>query len=218
MQTKRKSSASSVTVLIIILCLCVVVVLFFQRGSKPAEQNSSSSTPQEALATITEGPSPTPGPTNTPAPTFTFTPAPAGESRNNPFPGGTPIDIGGSMVLTIVGATRPADDIVRNANMFNSEPESGQEYLLVEIQVICTKDPSDKCNFSTYEIKAVNSDGIVLEDESFLDVEGMLKSSEFFGGATLKGKMFFLVPIDDKGVVLFYEPFLIGDLIYMALP
>ncbi len=101
---------------------------------------------------------------------------------------------------------------------FNKDPEAGDEYVQVDVQVVCNKATSDKCNFSAFSIKAVGADGNVRERELFVaGVEGLLESGEFFGGATKTGKVFFVVTKDDTSVVLFYEPFL-SDPIYLALP
>jgi hypothetical protein len=121
--------------------------------------------------------------------------------------------------LTIVEAVRPADDIIRRASAVNDEPETGQEYLQVRIQVVCNKPPNEKCYFDTDEIKAVGADGNIREAEWFIaGVEGLLESGEFFGGSARSGKMFFIVGKGDKNVVLFYDPWLYGDDIYLALP
>lgn len=205
--------------LIVLCCLCSVPIGIL---------NPSKSTPQANKPSVAEvQPTPRAGetqmPTNipvtdTPAPTAIPTLPPAGETRDNPAPVGTPIDIGGNMVFTIISGVRPADSIVINANMFNTQPEGNQEYVQLDVQVVCNKSSNDKCYFSPYEIKAVGIDGNVRDTEIMIaGVEGMMESGEFFGGATRSGKMFYIVPKDDKTVVLFYEPFF-GNPIYIAIP
>ena len=89
----------------------------------------------------------------------------------------------------------------------------------MRIQVVCNKPPNEKCYFDTDEIKAVGADGNIREAEWFIaGVEGLLESGEFFGGSARSGKMFFIVGKGDKNVVLFYDPWLYGDDIYLALP
>jgi hypothetical protein len=103
--------------------------------------------------------------------------------------------------------------------MFNTKPEAGQEYVQVDIQVVCNKSSKDKCYFAASTIKSVGADGNIRDAEILLSgVDGLIESGEFFGGGTRTGKMFFIVPKNDKSVVLFYEPFLFGDIIYLALP
>jgi len=206
--------------LVIFCCLCSVPVSILNPSTPTPKANIPSvaevqSTPVAGAAEI-----PTSIPvTNTPAPIDTPTPLPAGESRSNPIPAGTIVKIGGDMTLTITNVTRPADSIVMSGNQFNTQPEANLEYLLVDIQVVCNKSSDDTCYFAASEMKAVGADGNVHEVESFIvGVDGLLESGEFFGGATRTGKMFFIVPKDDKSVVLFYDPMLFGNTIYLALP
>lgn len=214
---KKKSNVVRIILFILVgvigVCFCIVVAALSSPKTATAPKTATG------LKPINQSPLNTsPAISVTPEPTFTPTLSPAGASRDNPVAAGTAFDVGGDMLLTIVSATRPADDIVRLGNQFNSEPEPGQEYILVDVQVACNKATSDKCNFSTYNIKAVGADGTVRDDESFIaGVDGLLESGEFFGGATKTGKMFFIVGKDDESVVLFYESFF-GDPIYFALP
>src|SRR5262249_12639901 len=150
--------------------------------------------------------------TNAPAPTDTPTSATAGQSRDNPVPAGNTVDLG-DMDLTIVSAVRPADATVKKGNSFNTKPESGQEYVEIDLKVDCKKASNSTCFFAASDIKAVGADGNVHEKEFISGVEGQLDSGDFFGGATRSGKMFYIVPKGDKSVVMFYKPF-IGDPIY----
>ena len=208
---------------ILLCCLCSIpIAILSPSTSTPEARNTSVANVQETqIPTQVEESkeTATPAPTDTPAPTSTPTLPPAGEARDNPVPAGMPVDIGGNMTLTIVGATRPADNIVSSGNMFNTKPEANQEYVQVDIQIVCNKSSNDTCYFAASAIKAVGADGNVHDAETFLSgIDGMIESGEFFGGATRTGKMFFIVPKDDKSVVLFYDPLLFGDTIYFALP
>lgn len=199
---------------IAITCICLGIILILA-PSTPQTASVPISAPESTEPLQSTDP---PAPTSAPAPTDTPVPIPAGDSRDNPVAAGTAVDIGGDMILTIVGAVRPANDIVEQANPFNAKPESGQEYVQVDVRVVCNKPSSEKCNFSAYNLKAVGSDGNIRDSEIFIaGVDGMIESGEFFGGATKLGKMFFVVVQGDTSAVLFYEP-LFGDPIYLALP
>jgi len=102
--------------------------------------------------------------------------------------------------------------------MFNDKPEAGQEYIQVEVSLVCTRDASSKCLFSQTMFQAVGADGLIHDVVFVAGVPGSLESTEFFGGATLTGKLFYLVPKDDKTVVLFHDPMLFGDSVYLGLP
>jgi predicted nucleic acid-binding Zn ribbon protein len=205
--SKKKASNLIIFGILVLICICVGLTRTISSGGKSPTETSAPNIPQ---ITATSG---------TPAPTDIPTLPPAGESRNNPVPAGTVVNIGGDMTLTIVNAIRPADSIVMNGNQFNTQPEANLEYVLVEVQVACNKSSNDKCYFAASEIKAVGADGNIHEAETFIaGVDGMIESGEFFGGATRTGKMFFIVPKDDKSVVLFYDPLLFGDTVYFAIP
>ena len=150
--------------------------------------------------------------------TSTPKPAPLGETRDNPYPVGTAVDIGGGMKVTVIFVTRPANEIVAAGNMFNDTPTPNQEYAIVRLHVECTKPTNDKCNFSTYEFKAVGADGRVQEQVFVAGVPEELEAfSEMFGGSFIEGSMVFLVAQGDQNVVLFHEPLIIGDPVYFAL-
>jgi hypothetical protein len=206
--------------LFILCCLCSVPVAILNPPTPTPKANNTSVAEVQSTPLASETQLPTNIPiTDTPAPTDIPTLPPAGESRDNPVPAGTVVNIGGDMTLTIVNGTRPADSIVLNGNMFNTKPEVNQEYVQVDIQVVCRKSSSDKCYFAVSEIKAVGADGNIHEAETFIaGVDGLIESGEFFGDATRSGKMFFIVPKDDKSVVLFYDPLLFGDTVYFAIP
>lgn len=205
--------------LFVLCCLFSVPVALLSPSTPTPKANNTSVAEVQSTPLAGETQMPTNIPvTNTPVPTDIPTLPPAGESRDNPVPAGTVVNIG-DMTLTIVSATRPADSIVLNGNMFNTKPEANQEYVQVDIQVVCNKSSSDKCYFAASEIKAVGADGNIHEAETFISgVDGLIESGEFFGGATRSGKMFFIVPKDDKSVVLFYDPLLFGDTVYFAIP
>jgi cell division septation protein DedD len=220
-QTSKATATSTIiptSVIITTPTLISTPTISFTPSDTPtlSDTPTPSNTPQP---TSTPKPTNTPQPTSTPKPTNTPTKPPAGESRDNPIPAGTTVDIGGNMALTIVSAIRPADSIVSNGNMFNTKPEANQEYLQVNIQVVCNKSSNDTCYFDPYEIKAVGADGNIHDEEIFIaGVDGLIESGDFFGGGTRVGKMFFIVPKGDNSVVLFHEPFLFGSRIYLALP
>jgi hypothetical protein len=160
------------------------------------------------IPTETKAPTTTPRPTDTPK---------AGTSRSNPVLHGSPVDIGGDITLKIVSVFRPADEVVLNANIFNSKPEQGLEYLQVGISATCEKSPDDKCILISSDLKAVSSDGLVRDIDFVAGVDGSLEfSTEFFGRSTVGGTVFYLVPVGDEEVVLFYER-LFGDPVYLAL-
>lgn len=159
----------------------------------------------------TEEPEPTEVPTE--APTATPTEAPIGTSRDNPAPLNTPVEVP-NYTMTLTSVTRPANDIVAAGNMFNSPPDEGYEYVMVEVTVTCKQ---DECAFSSYNLGVVGSESVVYDPEFVSGVDGMLESGEMLEGGTLTGKLFFIVKQGETDLVLRWEP-LIGDEAFMEIP
>jgi hypothetical protein len=152
-------------------------------------------------------------PTGTPQPTASL----QGTSRDNPYPMDSVVDIGGGMKLSVVFVTRPADEIVRQ-HIFVETPTPQQEYMIVAIHVVCTKKTNETCSFSTLQLKTVGSDGKVYEQQFDSSIPNAMEpGSEFFGGGSVEGSVLFLAVKDDPATVLYYEPFLFGDPIYISL-
>lgn len=207
---KLSRNGTIIIVLLVILCICVCIgVPFFT--PKSGTETPTPSVSATAEETATEGPSPTP------APTETATLAPVGKSRDNPFPSGDIQEIENGMTISIPVILRPANRVVKNANQFNTDPKEGQEYIQINVDLVCNKEVDEKCSVFVSNFKLVGSDGNVIQPSFVADVEGELENGEFFGGSEKGGKLFYVVQEGDEDVVLFYDPFL-GSEIYFALP
>jgi len=154
--------------------------------------------------------------TATKRPTLTPTTAPLGSSRSNPAPVGAEVTID-DMTFKVVELTRPADDIVAAGNMFYDKPEPGNEYAMVTISVTCNKSSDETCRVSYLDFKLIGSSGIVREPEIVAGVTGLLKSSKFFGGVTVTGKIIFEIAQDETNLILAYKPFLGVSEAYLAV-
>ena len=140
-----------------------------------------------------------------------------GKTRENPIPMGVEKNFG-IMSFLITDSVRPADDIVASGNQFNTKPEDTQEYLMVEAKSTCLKKTSEKCSFSPLEFKAVGYDGNVINVQFVVSgVSGQFDSGETFGGSIKAGRLFFLVPKGDPGVVIFYEPIFFGTPTFFSI-
>jgi len=131
-----------------------------------------------------------------------------GASPDKPFPFGTRIDIGDSMFLRVVNALRPADPIVINLYQFYTRPGAGQEYLEVDLMVECIAAKNDKCVFDYPNVQPMIPKGDVGSPAVVVlpPVNGMMDPfTEFFGGTSFQGKMFFIIPQDDNTLELIYK-------------
>lgn len=103
--------------------------------------------------------------------------------------------------------------------MFNSTPAPGQEYMLLNLRITCTKSSNDTCIFDKTALHVVGADGSVRDIEFVAGIPNEFDSHpEFFGGSSIEGVLVFLVTAGDTALVLFHEPFLIGDPVYIAIP
>ena len=147
----------------------------------------------------------------------TYTSAPLGTSRDNPAPFGSEVE-SDFMKFVILGSTRPADDIVLSADMFNIKPEKGQEYLFIQVQITCTKSSDQDCSLSLSELKAVGSLGIEYDVQWLITgVDGLLEGTDFYGGTTISGNLPFIIQSTDTNILFKYEPFF-GQSFYMSIP
>ena len=179
-----------------------------------SQTNAEEPTP-ESLPTSTEEPTLAPLPTSTEKPTEE---APLGTRRDNPAPVGSEV-LSDDMKFLVLSVIRPADDVVKKGNQFNSDAEEGKEYLFIEISITCALSNVEKCSFNTFTLKALGSLGIEYDAEWFVSgVDGLLESTEFYGDSTITGYVPFIVGIDETDVLLVYEPILWGDTFYLSLP
>jgi hypothetical protein len=144
---------------------------------------------------------------------------PVGSARSNPAPVGSEV-VADDMAFKVLSIIRPADDIVLDEDNFNIDPEPGQEYLLVELEITCQESSDEQCNLSSFwNLSVLGSAGVSHDMELMVTgVEGLLPSVEFYGGSTVSGYVPFIVGQDETDLLLVYEPMFLGDTFYLALP
>ena len=141
---------------------------------------------------------------------------PVDTSTSNPAPAGSEVVID-DMAFVILSSTRPATDIVMAGDQFNTEPEEGQEYVLVELQVTCRLTGDEQCDFSMRGFSFLGSYGITRYLEIFVEgVDGLLKGGDLSGGQSLSGIIPFIIPTDETDLMLVNETFF-GDTFYLAI-
>ena len=208
MTTQPKKSSPLLKIIIFafvaFVCVCVFFfVIILSSGNKTTTSNTNDNQPKNTEPAITHSlgyPTVKP-PTKTPTPKL-------GDTRDNPFPSNSQINIGGGMLLTVLETTRPADSIVANGNMFNQTPEPGKEFIMLKLQVQCAKSSNEKCEFSKSDVYLVGSDGNVKEDERVAGIPNAMDYSiEFFGNSSIEGTIVFQVVKGDENILLYYEPY-----------
>jgi hypothetical protein len=185
----------------ILLAVAALVAASLACGESTPEVNPAEETGDEAEQ---EEPSPTP---------------PSGSSRSNPAPSGSEVTIG-DLTLSVEDATRPANDVVAEGNPFNPTPEPGNEFIRVTISATCEKAEDETCSVGpAWNLALIGSAGVTHDPMwAVSGVEGQLQQSEFYGGATVSGSLFFEVGEDETDLVLRYETILGTNQAFLALP
>jgi hypothetical protein len=200
---------------VVTFCVCIGVIASFGNSKTP----SPAATPPKQGATVvinvatsTAGPIPATAPTIAPTEEL-------GKTRDKPLPRNSVVDIGGDMQVMITNVQRPANDIVAQGNMFNDTPvPNAQEYMIVKLHVECKKPTNDKCTFDRFEFKTVGAEGQAHDQASVAGIPLEFEPyAEFFGGASLDGKIVFSVTQGDTSVVLFHDPLIFGGPIYISV-
>lgn len=209
------TSRNPLPLLVLVLLVLSALACGSNANAEPSPEASDEDAGGEAVAVVDEEePEAEPEPTDEPEPTAEPTDPPAGASRDNPAPVGTPMEAP-NYTITLDGATRPATDIVMNANMFNKTPDEGFEYVMVEISVTCK---IDECAFTLYNFNVIGSESVVYDPEIMVSgVDGMLESGKMLQGGTRSGKVFFIVREGETDLVLRWDP-LLGDEIFFDIP
>jgi len=142
-----------------------------------------------------------------------------GSSRNNPAPPGSEVTID-NMTFVVLDSTRPVDALVAEGNMFNPEPEAGNEYVMITISVTCEKAEDETCTIGPmWDMALVGSAGVTHDVEwAIAGVDGQLEQTEFYGGATASGSLIFEVGQGETDLVLRYQSLLGTSKAFLAVP
>jgi hypothetical protein len=134
---------------------------------------------------------------------------PVGQTRSNPAPAGSQVTLG-DVTLAVTGLTRPADDIVREGNIFNPLADDGMEYILVRVALICNKGADQTCAVAPLiDLHLVGSRGVEYQPRILLaGVSGVMEGGEWFGGATLDAYLPYIIGQEEGGLILIYQPLL----------
>ena len=149
--------------------------------------------------------------------------APESESQGtgtlqDPYKIGTTGDTGDGFSLQVTGVIRPADQAIRNANMFNDRAGEGQMYIIVQVTVECDRDNNGRCETSYFDYELVGDSGTIYE-APFVVYDNELDASLFAGG-TATGELPFLIRADDTNLRLLYRSNMFRDdyVAYEAMP
>lgn len=192
---------------IILIALLVVALVAVVSGCT----NGSAKSDVKAQPTV----APTQAPTKAPTPNPTATPTPEGFSRSSAADIGDTVSFSYSSLndeweldMKVVEVIRGTDawQKIKEANMFNSQPEDGKEYILAKIYVKVTYGSSEDIptSFNSMgNMVAVSSKGTPYSWSSVVEPEPALPL-EVYPGGEAEGYMAYLVDVDDDKPLLKY--------------
>lgn len=166
-------------------------------------------TPPTATATITD----TPLPTNTFPPTETPVPTQAPRGiRSNPYGIGELGSIRDGR-FTVNKIERNATTRVKQMNMFNDDPEPGQEWVLVSVTFHCDLEADKTCNTSLMQLELVGNLGKVYNSQLFAVIDNKF-GGEVFGGGQITGDIGFIIDSSDTNLSVAVND--LGDRVFFA--
>jgi len=134
------------------------------------------------------------------------TAAPMGLDRNNPIPLNQTLSASDGAAITIHGITTRGEEatgLVNEWNMFNGEPDPGNEYVIVSATVAFPEGaPEDTLSVSEYDFRAAV--GTTIFDPESMVMEGNELQGEMFPGGSLDGLLVFEVPQGSADILLMY--------------
>lgn len=156
---------------------------------------------------VTQAPQPAPPEATVPPP---------GTSRFNPAAADSQVQID-NLALSVTDVVFPADAAVRDGSLWNPTPEPDADYILVGIAATCNLPSDASCRLSGLEFSLVDPDGIGHNPRLLIaGVPDKFEGSEFFGGATKRGYLIFVIGGEPATYVLKYEA-LFGGEAYLRL-
>jgi hypothetical protein len=218
-ETKKKSSRFKKFVVIpiiglMLICACIAILVIALPESETSTVSEPPAQMEQAQSEISDERT---EPEATALPTET--PSADGSSPDLAIPFGEEANIRHYSLL-ITDVERPADETLANANMFNPQGDVGNEMLLLQLTITCTRDTSETCSVSPYlEFELFGSRGVIYEPKVIVGLSGTMDRTEFFGGRSITGWVAFEVGEDETDLIFKFEPFLsLTRPVYMKLP
>ncbi len=217
---------------IILLSILVVMLFTSCRSSGPTEEDVSVISTQAAQtvmaemssadpnATLKPADSKEPDPTNTLIPTNI--PVKKYGNRSNPFPVGSLFEgtsektMTFTLIISDVLRGEQAYKMIMDANMFNDEPEEGQEYLLAygNLNFVESADPDSLLELDEYYFASVSNNRIV--DNPFAVSPEPTFDCKLFVGGTCEGWITLAVYEDDPSPLIRFGKSYDGKKFYFA--
>ena len=191
----------TITLISICLCLAAAAVVFLAvENDSPVTAIQATAEPVQAVqvnqATAVPVITAIPAASATPEPTATTAP---GSVRSNPHPAGiaAPVEDG---LLAVQRFERNQTETVLGMNMFNTDPETGQEWSLVYLRFECTLAESESCTTALMDIELIVG-GTVVSREIMTSLDGPFPR-EILGQGSGEGCIGYIIDQGAEDVVL----------------
>jgi hypothetical protein len=99
--------------------------------------------------------------------------------------------------ITLSRISFPATQQVKSMNMFNADPATGTDYLLMWVKVDCKKEGSKTCNSRDFNLYIYDSKGTEWPEENGLVINTSLGDNEAIGSNSFEGWTVFKFPSGD---------------------
>ena len=144
-------------------------------------------------------------PTKEPTPTFGPTPTPEiGFARSRPAPLGDSIIVGDE-AIHVANVIAPANNLVDSMSAQMFPLAANQEYVAVEISIVCNKTQDETCMGVDFSYSIVGSSGQVHDATVIQVLNECIQCDTVYGGGALKGYVVFIVDKSETNLVLVAE-------------
>lgn len=123
-------------------------------------------------------------------------------TRESPIPIGTTFELNNGWEITVVDVIPYADDMIKEENMFNQEPDSGNQYFLAMIAAKNNGTSVDK--IKGYYFNVVGPSAVAYEKASVVTPDP-LPDTDIFPGGTAEGYVCWEVKSSDAGNLTMYH-------------
>ncbi len=124
-------------------------------------------------------------------------------TRENPHAFNVPGESGAGFTLRVTGYLRPADRVIDQASIVNPPPGAGEEYIILDVVLICTGGIDGRCEINADEFELVGDRGLIYEFSTLIYYEDTLDIN-VLDGTSDSGQLVFLVRADDTNLRLAY--------------
>lgn len=182
------------------------------QGSSATSSGATGSGPSQTPASPTE---PVPSLNSPiavqPSPVAPIPHAPSTGDRSNPIPLGQQVKFDNGWEVTVLHATPSAWPQIQAANEFNSAPEPGKQFFMVDVAVTYSGPGSDSL-FGSIEFHAVDSSQVSLDNSGCGVLPNPLDElGKLFTGGQLSGNICFVESAATSGsLVMFVDVGLFG--------